>query len=74
MKINWKHKLSSRKFWLALVGFITPIMVMFKVPNETVVVVTTIIMSGAALIAYIIAEGFIDANNTEDNSKDVGGE
>lgn len=61
-KINWKQKLLSRKFWLAIVGFITPWLVMFNVDPETIELVTSMIMSGATLIAYILAEGFVDAN------------
>lgn len=61
-KINWKQKLSSRKFWLAIIGFITPWLVMFNIDPEKIDLITSIIMSGATLIAYILAEGFIDAN------------
>jgi hypothetical protein len=61
--MDLKRKLTSRKFWLALVGFITPILVMYKVPQETIAQVTSIIMAGATLIAYILAEGFTDAQN-----------
>jgi len=61
-KINWKQKLSSRKFWFALIGFITPWLVMFNVDPEKIDMITSMIMSGASLIAYILAEGFIDAN------------
>lgn len=56
-----KRKLTSRKFWLALIGFITPVLTMYKVPQETIAQVTSIIMAGATLIAYILAEGFADA-------------
>ena len=28
-KIDWKRKLSSRKFWAALIGFITAILYVF---------------------------------------------
>lgn len=62
MKINWKQKLTSRKFWAAVIGFITPILIMFNVPDLTIEQVTAIITSGAALIAYIIGEGLVDAN------------
>ena len=62
MKINWKQKLSSRKFWLALIGFITPILFLFNIAETDVETITSIIMSGASLIAYILAEGFVDAN------------
>jgi len=61
-KINWKQKLSSRKFWFAIIGFITPWLVMFNVDPEKIDLITSMIMSGASLIAYILAEGFIDAN------------
>ena len=62
MKVNWKQKLTSRKFWAAVVGFVTPILIVFNVPNLTIEQVSTIIMSGATLIAYIIGEGLVDAN------------
>lgn len=61
--MDLKRKLTSRKFWLALIGFITPIMVMYKIPQETIAQVTSIIMAGATLIAYILAEGFTDAKS-----------
>ncbi|WP_410496504.1 hypothetical protein QTL86_03560 [Cellulosilyticum sp. ST5] len=62
MKVNWKQKLTSRKFWAAVVGFVTPILIVFNVPNLTIEQVTAIITSGGALIAYIIGEGLVDAN------------
>ena len=64
--INWKQKLSSRKFWAALVGFITPVLIVFNVPNLTIEQVATIITSGGALIAYILSEGYVDANRKDD--------
>lgn len=60
--INWKQKLTSRKFWAAVVGFVTPILIAFNVPDLTVEQVATIITSTGALIAYIIGEGLVDAN------------
>lgn len=62
MKIDWKQKLSSRKFWVALVGFITPVLYLFNVAESDVETVTSIIMAGAALIAYILAEGWVDSH------------
>lgn len=69
-KIEWKRKLSSRKFWLALVGFITPILVMAKIETSTIESVVAIIMSGASLVAYILAEGFIDAKSVENKTEE----
>jgi uncharacterized membrane protein len=69
-KINWKSKLTSRKFWAAAVGFISSLLVAFAVPQATITQVTGIIMSGATLIAYIIGEGLVDANRN-DNKTDA---
>ena len=66
MKIDWIKKLTSRKFWVALVGFITSLLIAFNVDAGSVEQITSIIMSGATLIAYILAEGFIDANNKQE--------
>lgn len=69
-KIDWIRKLTSRKFWIALVSFITAILVAFKVDNGTVEQITSIIMAFASLIAYILAEGLVDASNVENTKKD----
>ena len=62
-KIDWKRKLTSRKFWVALIGFISSLLVAFNVDSGSVEQITSIIMSGATLIAYILSEGFVDASN-----------
>lgn len=61
MKIDWKRKLTSRKFWTAIVGFVTPLLLAFGVADTAVTQVTGIIMAGGTLVAYIIAEGLTDA-------------
>ena len=63
--IDWKRKLTSRKFWMALVGLVSGIMVAFGSDAETVETVSGIIMSAASVVAYLIAEGLADANNVE---------
>lgn len=60
-KIDWAKKLTSRKFWAAVVGFATPLMTMLQVSDNTAVQVTALIMAGGTLIAYIIGEGMTDA-------------
>ncbi len=61
MSIDWKRKLSSRKFWVAVVGFVTAILVAFGVDNLTIEQVVALITAAATLIAYIIGEGMVDA-------------
>lgn len=69
MKIDWKRKLTSRKFWVALVGFITALLVAFNVDSGSVEQITSIIMSFASLIAYILSEGFVDASSVSNEDK-----
>lgn len=63
--INWKAKLTSRKLWLAIVDFVSMFMVAFGVAEDTVTQVAALIMAGAGLVAYIIAEGLVDAKAAE---------
>ena len=65
MSIDWKRKLTSRKFWVAIVAFITPLMLAFGMSEDNVTQVVAIVMAGADVVAYIIAEGLVDANHTE---------
>ena len=59
--IDWKKKLTSRKFWMAIVGFVTPLLRAFGVAEAEVTQIVAIIMAGADVVAYIIAEGLVDA-------------
>lgn len=75
MKTNWTQKLTSRKFWAAIITFITSILVAFGVPDLTIEQVVAVISAGSVMIAYIIGEGMVDAariekNNNENESED----
>jgi uncharacterized membrane protein len=64
-KINWKQKLTSRKFWAAVTGFVTAILMAFKIDEMTIEQVIAIISASSVLIAYIIGEGIVDAARVE---------
>lgn len=49
---------------MALVGFVSTLLIAFNVDPGSVEQITSIIMSGATLIAYILAEGFVDASRS----------
>ena len=55
------RKLTSRKFWIAVVGFITPLLLAFGVAESDVAQVTAIITAGADVVIYLLAEGMADA-------------
>ena len=74
MKINWKQKLTSRKFWAAVVSFVTTILIVLNYSEMEVEQVAGLITATASLIAYIIGEGMVDAKRAEVESKDERGE
>ncbi|MBO0450747.1 hypothetical protein [Candidatus Enterococcus murrayae] len=65
MKIDWKTKLTSRKFWLAVVGFVTSILFAFNVDSGSTEKIVGVITSASIMIAYIIGEGLVDSNRND---------
>lgn len=61
MKIDWIRKLTSRKFWLAIVGFVTGLLTLKGVGADQIEKIGGLIMMGASVIAYIIGEGLVDS-------------
>lgn len=61
MKIDWKRKLSSRKFWCAVALFVAGIILAITGRQDVAKTVSGIIMSAGGPIAYIFAEGMTDA-------------
>ena len=63
MSIDWKRKLTSRKFWVAVCEFVSMLIIALGIAQETAVQVSALIMAGATVIAYIIGEGLVDASS-----------
>ena len=61
MKIYWKRKLTSRKLWVALAGFVAGLIVIFGGNQDTADKVSGSILGGAAVVGYIVGEGLTDA-------------
>lgn len=66
--IDWKTKLTSRKLWVAVSEFVGMLLVAFGVAQDTVTQVVALIMAGAGMVAYIIAEGLVDAKAVADTA------
>lgn len=64
-------KLTSRKFWAAVVGFITPLMLTFGADGKTVEQAIALTVAGATLIAYIFGEGYTDASHAKESGEDT---
>lgn len=65
MKIDWKRKLTSRKFWAAVAGFITGIIILCNSLDKSPEKIAAVIMSAGSLIGYIIGEGIADSGHGE---------
>ena len=61
MKIDWKRKLTSRKFWACVCNFVSMLLIMLRVDENSANQAVALIMAGAGVIAYIIGEGLTDA-------------
>ena len=66
--MDWKRKLTSRKFWAAIISVFISICVMFGVESDKQDKIAALITSSATLIAYIVGEGLVDATNKNDKS------
>jgi hypothetical protein len=60
-KIDWKRKLTSRKFWTAAASFIALLIAAMGGTENQASQITAIVMAGATVIAYIVGEGLIDS-------------
>lgn len=62
--MDWKRKLTSRKFWVAVCGFVSMLVIALGKNAETAQTVTGLIMAGASLVAYMIGEGLADSGHS----------
>ena len=55
------RKLTSRKFWAAVAGFVTGLLIYLGKSEAETAQIGALIMSAASVVAYIVGEGLIDA-------------
>lgn len=63
--IDWVAKLSSRKFWALLIGFITPLLLAFGFAQSDITQVAAIVAAMGAIVAYIFGESKVDASREQ---------
>ena len=67
-KIDWKRKLTSRKLWLSVAGFVSMLMIFINGDKGTAEQIAALIMAGATIIGYVIGEGLADGIHKEDDA------
>ena len=70
MKIDWLRKITSRKFWVSIASFVSMLMVYFGAAESEAQQITALIMAGATVIGYLVAEGLADAGNSTSDTTD----
>lgn len=61
-RIDWRRKLTSRKLWVAVAGFVTGLMIYMGHTEAEASQVAALILSGASVLAYCIGEGLADSD------------
>lgn len=54
------RKLTSRKLWLAVAAFVSGLILAFGGSESTATTVSGVILQGAAVLGYVLAEGLAD--------------
>ena len=67
MKIDWKRKLTSRKWWVSVAALVSGLILAFGGGDEVATTVSGCIMATAAVVGYTIGEGLADSSHKEDS-------
>ena len=72
--MDWKRKLTSRKLWMAVAAFVSGLIVAFGGAETVANTVSGVILQGAAVLGYLLAEGLADAAGAAnaDSDDDIG--
>lgn len=71
--MNWndlKRKLSSRKFWAAAAGLVSAVLAVMNYSESEIMQAVSVVSAAGVLIAYICAEGCVDAARAEGEKDD----
>lgn len=59
------RKLTSRKLWVAIAGFVSGMIVAMDGDAATAETISGLILQAASVLGYLLAEGLADAGNVE---------
>ena len=68
--MDWKRKLTSRKLWMAIAAFVSGLIIAFGGAETVANTVSGVILQGAAVLGYLLAEGLADAAGAAVNQQD----
>jgi len=62
-KIDWLRKITSRKLWMSVASFVSMLIIYFGGAESEATQVSALIMAGATVIGYLVAEGLADSSS-----------
>ena len=68
MNLDWKRKLTSRKLWIAIAGFVSGLILAFGGSESQATTIAGVILQGASVIGYLLGEGLADMGNKNTNT------
>ena len=63
---DWKRKLTSRKLWISVAGFVSGLLIYLGHTEAEASQVAALILSGASVLAYCVGEGLADGGHKDD--------
>lgn len=69
-KIDWRRKLTSRKLWVSIASFVSLLVIALGYTESDASQITALIMAGASVVSYILAEGWADGSHATTPSED----
>ena len=64
-KEDIRRKLTSRKLWVSIASFVAMLIVFFNSDENMAAQVSSLIIAGGTVVAYVVGEGLVDAANKE---------
>lgn len=74
MKIDWVRKLTSRKLWLSVASFVSMLIIYFTGSESDAQQISALIIAGATVLGYVLAEGLADSSNNSVELIEIKGE
>lgn len=71
MERTFKDKLTSRKFLAAVAGIVAGLAMVFGLDENTISTVAGAVVSVSSIVAYIMAEGKVDAEGAKNAANEV---
>lgn len=64
-KINWAQKLSSRKFWVAMIALVVSVVAFTNCDQGTTEKIVALVGAIGSMVMYMLSETMVDAAREE---------